>query len=383
MKATDRRSNPLKKKLWKDPEVINQLLSDQEWLAHQEDAQLTEEQSGKMYDHILEHTQPEHPELVSTIEQSRQEIQSHQKDTNLLQEQELLEGQNYTESLRPLIFRITRYSTAAVVFVALGFALWTFRWRPQPHADIEVSAVQKDMVSPVQWEVVDNTTSKVKKVRLPDRSTVALYPGGTIKYETAFRKLNRDIYLNGKAYFKVQKNPKRPFSVYAGGLKTTALGTSFTINTTAGHQQTSVKLHTGKIVVSPELVSSRQKAVYLTTAESGLMYNTVLQVASLVHPHTAIRPDVKQPVIEKVLERNGNTLTIKNIPLAEVIKLLSESYQVSIQSDARDIDNITYTGVVNLEKESIESVLQVIALVNNMTVSKAEQDTYKLQKSNK
>jgi transmembrane sensor len=383
MKANDRRSNTLKTKLWNNPEVINKLLSDQDWLAHQEDAQLTEQQSGKMYDHILEHTQPQHQERVSPIEQSRQKIQSHQKETNLPQEQELPEGQNYTASLRPLMYRITRYATAAVVFVALGFALWTFRWRPQPHADIEVSAIQKDMVFPVQWELVSNKTSKVKKVRLPDRSTVALYPGGTIKYETLFRKPNRDIYLSGKAYFKVQKNPYRPFSVYAGGLKTTALGTSFTINTIAGHQQTSVKLHTGKIVVSPELASSRQKAVYLTAAESVLMYNTVLQVASLVHQRTSIKPVAKQPVFEKVLERNGNTLTIKNIPLAEVIKLLSESYQVSIQSDARDIDNITYTGVVNLEKDSIESVLQVIALVNNMTVSKGEQDTYKLQKSNK
>jgi len=355
MKANHNRSSAGKKKLWKNPEVINELFSNEEWQAHKQDEILPKAKSEKMYNYILEHAHTDVTEYDSL------------------------------NSPKRLIYRIIKYASAAIVFVALGFGLWTFRWRPQPEmADSIVAAAhQTSTVTPVLYQIVSNTTRHVKQVCLPDLSMVDLYPGGKIKYERGFRKTNRDIYLSGKAYFKVRRNPARPFSVFAGGLKTTALGTSFTINTVAGHHQTSVKLHTGKIVVAPELPSSPQKPVYLTLAESGILYNRALRIAGLIHGHATVLPKVKPPVLEKVMDRNGNILTMKNIPLAEVISLLCESYHVSIQSDIRDIENITYTGVVNLEKENVESVLQVIALINNMTVSTGEPATYKLQKSNK
>lgn len=349
MKAIKCHINKAKQKLWKNPELINDLFTDDEWQAHQA-TELSKEKSEQMYAQILEN-------VSNGPEQ---------------------EAEKY--SLKAKLFTIGRYAAAAVVFVALGFALWTYQWRPQPEnagQPNQTAAVHQPKTAPaVIWEVVGNTSTKTKQVHLPDQSVVTLYPHGTLKYEQGFSKRLRDIYLTGKAYFKVKRNPERPFSVFAGGLKTTALGTSFTINTMAGHQQTSVKLHTGKIVVSPESKTSKQAALYLNKAESALLYDRLNQVASLTKPV----PVVKQ-ALPMSLNRNGRVLTMQNIPLAEVITLLHESYQVKINANPAEINNITYTGVVNPDKESIESVLNVIALINNMTLSRGADQEYILQKS--
>lgn len=204
-----------------------------------------------------------------------------------------------------------------------------------------------------------------------------LYPSGILKYEGDFSKTLRNVYLTGKAYFKVKKNPQRPFTVYAGGLKTTALGTSFTINTVAGKLQTSVQLHTGKIVVKPEDLKSSQKPVYLSTAESGLIFDRAQQSASLIQQPKTVKVKLKVSLV-----REGNIITMKNIPLKTVCKMLSESYNVKILPDD-SINNITYTGEVNTDKENIESVLNVICLINNMSLSRGPDQEYILQTSNK
>lgn len=355
MKATKRRFNQLKKKLWKNPDVVNELFSNEEWLSHQQAEEPTKAQSDKMYKYILDH---------AADEGAAEEIPNLSK---------------------PLFYRIARYAAAAIVFVALGFALWIYQWRPGPQETENNVAATAGKAKPVtvNWEFIANTSQKVKHIHLPDLSVVDLYPHGTLKYEKGFSKPLRDIYLTGKGYFKVKKNPSRPFSVFAGGLKTTALGTSFTINTLAGHSETSVKLHTGKIVVAPALKAAKQKPVYLNTAGDGLIYNTAEQVARLLEKPVPHKPVVRKPVLETSLIRNGNVLQMKNIPLAEVIRLLSESYHVEIQSDQKDISHITFTGVVNLDKESVESVLQVIGLINDMTVTKGASEMYIIQKSNK
>lgn len=353
MKAAIRHLNQLRKKLWKNPEIINDLFSEEEWLKQGSSDGPDQEKSEKMHRYILQGISKEQ-----------------QEDTPVY-------------SLKSRLLILAKYAAAAVVFVLLGVALWMNQWRPQLPAvnTSQITEVKKqNLVSPAVWEIVTNKTSRLKKVHLPDLSVVDLYPHGTLKYEKSFSKNLRNVYLTGKAYFKVKRNPKRPFSVFAGGLKTTALGTSFTINTKAGHLKTSVNLHTGKIVVAPEDQASKQRPLYLTKAESGLIFDRELQLSALIKPVVQVQEKQTLPMS---LHRNGRILTMQNIPLADVVKLLTESYQVKILANSQDISNITYTGVVNPEKETIESVLQVIALINNMTVSKTEDQQYILKKNSK
>ncbi|QSB28994.1 FecR family protein [Flavobacterium sp. CLA17] len=80
----------------------------------------------------------------------------------------------------------------------------------------------------IAGNVIENTTSKVKTIFLPDSSRVELSPASKIEYTADF-SVNRKIALEGEAYFKVKKDKKHPFQVFCKETTTTVLGTSFIV----------------------------------------------------------------------------------------------------------------------------------------------------------
>lgn len=79
------------------------------------------------------------------------------------------------------------------------------------------------------------------QVVLPDGTKVWLNSASSLSYPTAFSGKDRQVRLNGEAYFEVAGDKNKPFSVTVGDLKVDVLGTHFdvmayddehTINTT-------------------------------------------------------------------------------------------------------------------------------------------------------
>lgn len=68
------------------------------------------------------------------------------------------------------------------------------------------------------------------KIILADGSTVWLNAGTTIRYPASFGKGSRSVALNGEAFFEVQHNPGKPFTVRSGEQEVTVLGTRFNVN---------------------------------------------------------------------------------------------------------------------------------------------------------
>ncbi len=95
---------------------------------------------------------------------------------------------------------------------------------------------------------INNYEKQISVVQLPDGSTIQLNLGSTIKYkESWFSGFNRKVYLNGKAYFTVSKNPDNPFTVHTTQLDVTVLGTQFTVNQIG--DQTQFLLSEGKVLL--------------------------------------------------------------------------------------------------------------------------------------
>ena len=94
---------------------------------------------------------------------------------------------------------------------------------------------------------------EVKEVTLPDGSIAWLNENSSLKYEQDFNI--RDIELDGEAQFKVKHDASHPFTVSAGGTKTTVLGTTFNVHSDADKGSVEVSLIEGKVsCVSPEKV---------------------------------------------------------------------------------------------------------------------------------
>ena len=126
----------------------------------------------------------------------------------------------------------TKYAAAIAIMVILGTGFYSLNHINQPSQEI-ASLIN-----------IGNPGNKLKLIFLPDSSEIRLQPHSKITYSKDYNN-NREVSLQGNAFFKVRKDQNHPFKVINNKTTTTALGTSFTI--TENEIQTRVKLHEGKV----------------------------------------------------------------------------------------------------------------------------------------
>ncbi|GAB3427641.1 FecR family protein [Niabella aquatica] len=218
-----------------------------------------------------------------------------------------------------------------------------------------------------------NTTDQVMHVLLEDGSDVALEPGSKIRYYRLFSaEKKRIVYLEGQALFNVAKDKNRPFSVFSDDLVTTALGTSFSVKAFPGNNIIMVLLHEGKVVVrSVESIARKLKKDFFLLPGDQLIYNKSLVTASvrssgkmnnrITH---AIPPQKEKAIVER-----PDWYKFDGMPLDKVIEQLKVYYDVDIRYISDDIRDKYFT--VRIEKrDSLENILNDIALLNDLIVTK-------------
>jgi transmembrane sensor len=100
---------------------------------------------------------------------------------------------------------------------------------------------------------IRNTSGKEQTINLSDGSEVVLDPGSILSYPESFGQKARQVYLQGKGFFKVKKDPERPFRVLSGKLVAEALGTSFIVNAKEENSNIEVIVVTGKVAVYDDI----------------------------------------------------------------------------------------------------------------------------------
>lgn len=94
-----------------------------------------------------------------------------------------------------------------------------------------------------------NPSGQISEIILSDGSSVWLSTESTLIYPEQFNENQREVTLHGEAYFEVEHNPDRPFSVNSGPLSTNVLGTSFNIKAYDDDSDIAITLITGKVQV--------------------------------------------------------------------------------------------------------------------------------------
>jgi transmembrane sensor len=232
----------------------------------------------------------------------------------------------------------------------------------------------KDVQLQINEKVVFNNTGKEMLVALMDGSVVKLENNSELRYQEPFQNNRRDIALEGKAFFRVAKDKTKPFTVTAGGLSTTALGTSFWVDENKGLHKINVKLLTGKVVIAkvPGFGIKNFKPVYLipgqelkfeTINEKSLVQNFDLKDGSVINKNN--HPVKKN----KSNSDSDEKIVFSNTPLSEVFKTLERDYKVSINFNSEDCSNITFTGNYKIT-DSIDDILQTICLLNDLKMER-------------
>jgi ferric-dicitrate binding protein FerR (iron transport regulator) len=204
-------------------------------------------------------------------------------------------------------------------------------------------------------------------LQLPDGSTVKLAPGATIHYrEDLGRSEIREIRMDGKVVFDVTRAKEQPLVVYCEGLQTKVLGTIFSVTATRGSDRIKVKLLEGKVLVSldEKAAAGAEQDYYLFPGEE-------LVFDKLRHQVAISRGGRKDKDVTGALAKAdslSNWYMFNNQGLAGVFNQLSAIYNVPIEYSRADIQKMYFIGKLE-KKDSINKILQDIALLNHLTVT--------------
>lgn len=200
--------------------------------------------------------------------------------------------------------------------------------------EIKITEVQK--ISP---------KGKKTKIKLPDGSLVYLNSESSIKYFTDFAD-NRLVHLQGEAFFEVQSDPNKPFTVITGPVSTQAIGTSFNINAYEEGLEIKVALATGKIRVRHE---ENGKEIYVDPGE-GVDFNLI---------DAQLTKDLVN--IQKILNWKNGILQFEKVPFPHVIKTLERWYGVDFEvKNQKELPQFKCSGTFE-PNEYLSNVLSVLA----------------------
>ncbi|MBB5287222.1 ferric-dicitrate binding protein FerR (iron transport regulator) [Rhabdobacter roseus] len=237
---------------------------------------------------------------------------------------------------------------AASLVLLLGLGWW---WQVPSVPPLAAESTP----SSADWTEAVNNAGQPLEVQLTDGSRVLLEKNSRLRYPRAFAGTCRTVYLTGEAFFDVQKNPQKPFLVYANGLVTKVLGTSFRIQARSQDPDVTVVVKSGRVSVyadkpsptqDPEahglVLTPNQKAVF--QREQATISKSLVEKPSLLIPSRPLR-----------------LFVFEDATAAQVFEALEKAYGIRVVFDEEVMKNCRLT--LNLSDEDLYQKLEVICKV--------------------
>ncbi len=264
-----------------------------------------------------------------------------------------------TETEKPLqqsslLIRMAKWAVAASFIGLILYSGWYFigkkplEKKPDFASIIPTSGMQKQT----------NATASPLKLILEDSSVVVLEPNATINYPVHFVAARREVYLDGKAFFEVSKNAKRPFFIYHNNLVTHVLGTSFIINTKKQGNEAEVSVITGRVEVSE---NSRVVKLPGDAKLNGVILTPNQKVIYAEDSRQFMSSIVEKPLPVKT--KTPGNFDFENAGIGTVLTAVSKEYAIEIVAENEYINRCTFTG--DITKEGLYAKLDIICKAIN------------------
>jgi transmembrane sensor len=185
-----------------------------------------------------------------------------------------------------------------------------------------------------------NITPTPQRITLPDGSVVVLEKAASLIVDEDYGKHKRSVYLEGAAFFQVERNAAKPFLVHTGDLITEVLGTSFSIRFEPGTRKTiQIEVKTGKVSVysGSDEVDKRKNGV-IATANQKVTYDTELKTIRhelIDEPQIVVPGDVKPD------------FNYQGAPLSDILNMMKRTYKVDIIVGNSVLNDCRFTGDLN------------------------------------
>jgi ferric-dicitrate binding protein FerR (iron transport regulator) len=274
-----------------------------------------------------------------------------------------------SEHFRRMAKQAYRYAAIFIPAFVCGIAAMYFYASPQ------TSEMQKEeKLLYTEYTVPYGSKSLVT---LPDSSSIWMNAGSKLRYSSAFNKTEREVFIEGEAYFKVSQNKEKPFLVKSSAVTLKVLGTSFNIKAYPEEDNVETTVESGSVQVLRNVKGQLMDKLILTSGQKVTVIKSNADADVLQSLVTAV-PPAKTPqniIPEKVAE---NTIVSKNVmtelytswkdsrwlirqePLESLAVKLERRYNIHISFEDTELKDISFSGT--LRDETLEQVLEAIKL---------------------
>lgn len=239
------------------------------------------------------------------------------------------------------------------IAISNGKQIYNTEQTPQPEK-------QTDTVSYNRLSVPRGTG--VYRITLSDGTEIWLNSDSRLEYPGQFAADERRVRVSGEAYFKVHRDTNRPFIVETPRQSVTVLGTEFNVSAYPSEAE-STTLASGSVSVSPQAGTP-------TTLVPG--EQAVLD--SITHTLSVHKVNVNN-----VISWKNGIISIENLSLSEILKIVSRAYNVDFVSAIPPSEDIVLRGSVSSE-ESLEVFLSVLSKIADINFKMRTDGKIEVQK---
>lgn len=240
------------------------------------------------------------------------------------------------------LFKITSWMAAAGILLATGLGYYLVSRQHDSRS-----------IGRAPMETRTSGAKDIVSIELPDGTQVWLNKNSKLEYPKAFDGNERQVYLQGEAFFEVVPNPEKPFIVKSDKVSTRVLGTSFDVKAYKGDETASVSVATGKVEVSKEIEKGSPIRITQLTPQQELVINTEKDETYIDIVSTY---DIGAWRKEQLVFRNNT--------YSEVIARLEEHYGVKIALTDRNLNNCRVMANFN-EGATLKDVLKLLSISNS------------------
>ncbi len=207
---------------------------------------------------------------------------------------------------------------------------------------------------------ISTSFGEKKEYILPDGSKVLLNACSTIKFPQQFQGKNREIELNGEAYFEIVHDKKKKFLIKTDNFIVKVLGTKFNVKSYTEQETALVSVKSGKVEVE------------LPQASMKLTANEQVQIQANGNEFIKKKEDNS-----RTLAWIQSKLYYQNATIYDITKDLEHYYNCQFKYSENQSFNNRISG--QHDNKSLEAVLQSIEYITGIKY-KIEGDTILLFK---
>ncbi len=213
-------------------------------------------------------------------------------------------------------------------------------------------------------EVATRSGSRTK-VELPDGTQVWLNAESKLEYSDAFGKTNRDVTLNGEAYFDVVKNTALPFIIHTKKIKIRVTGTAFNVKAYSTERVSETSIIRGRVEVT---VNARPDEKYVLMPNEKLVVRDEM-ASDKSNTTAANRKPSNEPLIllghVNFLEKDSavietswvyNRLIFDDESFADIVQKMERWYGIGIKINNEKLAATHFT--YQIKNETVEKALR-------------------------